>query len=109
MQHGGNETAQSLEWKQEDSHPYSVDLESGVVLQTTSILCSRVATYCAFYGKSVKFCTVIPYTTKVILRSGPILNVACGDLGGHFVFFEFCPLKRMTVAVSPSISKIISV
>ena len=43
----------------------------------------------ASYGKSMKFGTLILYTTKVILRSEPILRVTRGDLGGHF---ECCPL-----------------
>ena len=31
---------------------------------------------CAFYGKSTTFCTVILCTTKVILRSGPLVILA---------------------------------
>ena len=33
--------------------------------------------------KSMTFCKVTRYSTKVILRSGPMLKVTCGVLAGH--------------------------
>ena len=51
---------------------------------------------CAFYGKSITFCTMIMLTKTIILRSGPILKVTCGELGGYF---EGCPLWNVFLSI----------
>ena len=49
----------------------------------------------ALSGKSMTFSTVILLTKTIILRSGHILNVTCGDRGGHFLM-SLC-LERFSV------------
>ena len=86
--------------------PRYISFDAGYVLSKKEMILVVQQLNCAFYGKSMTFCTAILDTKKIILRPGPILKVTCGDLGDHF---ELCPLWNfffiyIAVVVWPSIA-----